>query len=133
MKIKPKKYEFHQTETEYLGFIISQKGTKTDPVKTAAVWDWAKPTKVREVQKFTGFCNFYRRFIEGFSKIARPLYNLTKKGQKWDWKELQDKAFQTIKEKLTTAPLLIHYNPKRRITIETDASDYVCAGVTNCD
>jgi len=73
MQVKPSKCEFHQSETEYLGFIIVQEGVKTDPVKTQAIWDWTTPNKIKEIPCFLGFCNFYRRFIEGFSRPARPL------------------------------------------------------------
>ena len=58
MKVKPSKCEFHQGETEYLGFIIGQEGVKTDPVKTQAIWDCTTPKKIREIQCFLGFCNF---------------------------------------------------------------------------
>jgi len=71
MKVKTSKCEFNQIETEYLGFIIGQEGVKTDPVKTQAIWDWTTPKKIKEIQGFLGFCNFYRRFIEGFSRTAR--------------------------------------------------------------
>jgi len=70
MKLKPSKCEFHERETEYLGFIIGQEGVKTDPVKTQAIWDWTTPKKIKEIQCFLGFCNFYRGFIEGFSSTA---------------------------------------------------------------
>ena len=82
MNIKPSKYEFHTMKTEYLGFIINQEGIKVDPVKTAAIWDWTKPTKITEVQKFLGLCNFYQRFIQGFGSMARQQYNLTKKANR---------------------------------------------------
>jgi len=59
MKVKTSKCEFHQNETEYLGFIIRQEGVKTDPVKTQAIWDWTAPKKTKEIQCFLGFCNFY--------------------------------------------------------------------------
>ena len=78
-KLKPSKCEFHQSETEYLGFIIGQEGVKTDPVKIQAIWDWTTPKKIKEIQCCLGFCNFYRRFIEGFSRTAKPLYAKTKK------------------------------------------------------
>ena len=129
MKIKPGKCEFHATETEYLGFIIGREGIKVDPLKTAAIWEWAKPTKVKEVQRFMGFCNFYRRFIEGFSRKARPLYQLTRKDKKWEWGKKEDEAFNEIRTHLTSAPTLIHFNPQRPITIETDALSYVTAGI----
>jgi len=83
MKVKPSKCEFHQSETQYLGFIIRQEAVKTDPVKTQAIWDWTTPKKIKEIQCFLGFCNFYRRFIEGFSRTVRPLYARTKRGVHW--------------------------------------------------
>jgi len=58
MKVKRSKCEFHQNETEYLGFIIGQEGVKTDPVKPQAIWEWATPKKIKEIQCFLGFCNF---------------------------------------------------------------------------
>jgi len=79
MKVKPSKCEFHRSETEYRGFIIGQELVKTDPVKTQAIWEWTAPKKIKEIQCSLGFCNFYQRFIEGFSRTARPLYARTKK------------------------------------------------------
>jgi len=73
MKLKQSKYEFHQRETEYLGFIFNNEGVKVDPIKTAAIWEWKPPTNKKRIQEFMGFCNFYRRFIEGFSRTAKPL------------------------------------------------------------
>ena len=70
MKLKSSKYEFHKTETEYLGFIINPEGVRADPVKTRAIEQWETPKTVKDIQCFTGFCNFYRRFINGFSRIA---------------------------------------------------------------
>jgi len=75
MKLKPSKCEFHQRETEYLGFIINNEGVKVDPIKIAAIWDWKEPTNKKGIQEFIGFCNFYRRFINGFSRTAKPLYD----------------------------------------------------------
>ena len=75
IKVKPSKCEFHKEETEYLGFIINREGIKTDPVKTQAIWDWETPKNKTDIQSFLGFCNFYHRFIEGFSRTAKPLYD----------------------------------------------------------
>ena len=67
------KCEFHTTRTKYLGFIITTNGIEVDPEKTAVVRTWRTPTTVKGVQSFLGFCNFYRRFIKGYSRIARAL------------------------------------------------------------
>ena len=94
MWLKPSKCEFHQTETEYLGFIFSQQDIKVDPVKTKAIRTWAKPTRKKQIQIFLGFCNFYRQLMEGFSKIAKPLYRLTEKDKKWEFGEQPQKVFE---------------------------------------
>ena len=91
------KCEFHVTETKYLGLIISTDGIKIDPSKVDAIKSWDTPTCVREVRSFIGFCNFYRRFIRSFSKIAGPLNTLTKKDVKFAWTDECELAFQRLK------------------------------------
>ena len=73
----PEKYEFHRKEIEYLGLVISENKVAMDPVKVAGVCDWPTPENRTDVQAFIGFVNFYRRFIQDFSTIARPLFDLT--------------------------------------------------------
>ena len=75
MRAKPSKCEFHKKEMEYLGFNISEDGVKADPVKTQAISDWKTPKTKKEIQCFLGFCNFYRRFIEGSAELWNP-YNI---------------------------------------------------------
>ena len=124
MKVKPSKCEFHQKETEYLGFIVSEEGIKADPVKTQAKWDWTTPKSKKDIQSFLGFCNFYRRFIEGFSRTAKPLYQRTKKkyDNNWEWGDNEQKAFDELRTKLTTSPVLVHFKPGAPTKLETDAS-----------
>jgi len=129
MKLKPSKCEFHQRETEYLGFIINNEGVKVDPIKTAAIWDWKPPTNKRGIQEFMGFCNFYRRFIEGFSRTAKPLYDRTKKDVKWEWGDKEQAAFDELRQKLCSTPVLTYFKPGRPLLVETDASKYVCSGI----
>jgi len=131
MKVKPSKCEFHQNETEYLGFIIGQEGVKTDPVKIQAIWDWTTPTTIKEIQCFIGFCNFYRRFIEGFSRTTKPLYAKTKKEclGNWEWGDKEPQAFDELRTKLTTAPLLGYFDPLAPTKIDTDASKSVSSGI----
>ena len=100
-----------------------------DPVKNKAISTWAKRTRKKEIQSFLGFCNFYQWFIEGFSKIAKPLYRLTEKDKKWEFGEQQQKAFEDLIYKLTHAPILAHYDPKKPVIVETEASKYVTAGI----
>jgi hypothetical protein len=81
--LKPEKCCFHQAEVDYLGVIIRQGLVRMDPVKVQGIIDWPAPTSVKDVHSFLGFCNFYWVFILEFSKIARPLNDLTKKGRPW--------------------------------------------------
>ena len=74
--LKPEKCNFEKTEVEYLGVIISEDSVRMDPVKVKGIMDWPEPTTVKEVQSFLGFCNFFRRFIQGFSAVACPLSQL---------------------------------------------------------
>jgi hypothetical protein len=82
-----------------------------------------------EVQQFLGFCNYYRRFIKGYSDIAEPLTRWTKKDVPFEWLEDQQMAFEEMVLTFTTAPTLRHFDHSREVIIETDASDYVSAGV----
>lgn len=124
-----RKCEFHVTRTKYLGFILTTDGIEVDPEKTAVICNWAVPTTVRGVQSFLGFCNFYRRFIKDYSRIAKPLNRLTKKNVPFTWIAECRQAFEELKKRLTDAPILRHYHPDLETKLETDASDGVVAGV----
>jgi len=104
--LKPKKCEFEKTEVEYLGVIISQNSIKMDPVKVAGVTEWPTPSNKKEVQSFLSFTNFYCRFIQGFSHLAHPLFNLTRKDTEWRWGAEEQSAFDLLKERITTATIL---------------------------
>jgi hypothetical protein len=100
-----------------------------DPGKIQTILDWPEPRKVKDVQSFLGFANFYRRFIEGYSGITVPLTRLTKKGTPWNFSEECVTAFETLKKAFTSAPVLTHWDPDRPIVVETDASDYALAAI----
>ena len=100
-----------------------------NPKKVDAIMDWPVPQKLRDVRRFVGFGNYYQRFIRDFSCIVKPLTLLTKKNQKFEWGETQQHAFETIKSVFTSAPVLRHFDPAREITLETDASNLVSAGI----
>jgi transposase InsO family protein len=132
---KPSKCVFSTKEVEFLGFIVNTEGVVMEPSRIETIRDWPVPTSFREVQVFLGFANFYRRFVSGYSAIARPLTGLLKGSQKgrktgvFTWETTQQKAFDQLKTAFTTAPVLIHFDPTKPIRVETDASGVACGGV----
>ena len=85
--LRTEKCSFNKTAVEYLGLIISEGELRMDPVKLTAIKQWPRPKTVKDIQKFLGFCNFYRRFVKAYLELARPLFNLTKKGMPFLWTE----------------------------------------------
>lgn len=124
-----RKCEFHVQRTKYLGFIITTEGIEVDPEKVAVIAKWTEPTTVQGVLSFLGFCNFYRRFVRAYSRVAKPLYRLTKKDTPFVWTPECQGAFEKLKSLLTNAPVLCRYDPSRETRVETDASDEVIAGI----
>ena len=124
-----RKSEFSVTRTKYLGFYVSTDGIAVDPEKTETIRNWERPTTVRGVQSFLGFCNFYRKFILNYGRIARPLTALTRKENPFAWTVDCQQAFAELKARLIDAPLLVHFNPDYESMVETDASDGVLGGV----
>ena len=104
-------------------------GVAVDPEKTAVIQDWKVPETLRGVQSFLGFCNFYRKFIRNYSRIASPLSRLTVKGHQFKWTESCQEAFDELKRRLLSAPVLAHFEPDRETQVETDASDDTIGGV----
>ncbi|GKU10375.1 unnamed protein product, partial [Fusarium langsethiae] len=125
----PAKCEFMVTETKFLGLIVGRYGIRMDPAKIETVKNWQTPTCLTDVQAFTGFANFYRRFIRDFSKLTAPLNHLTKKDVPFVWDETCEKAFRDLKGAFTSAPILRPFDWTKDVILETDASDYVSAGV----
>ncbi|QSZ33856.1 hypothetical protein DSL72_005429 [Monilinia vaccinii-corymbosi] len=124
-----KKCEFNVKRTKYLGFIIFTEGVEVDSEKVEVVESWTYPTTVKGVQSFLGFCNFYCRFIKDYGIIAKPLTDLTKAKTSFHFDDLCRNAFNVLKQKLISAPLLQHYNYNLPCMLETDASDGVIASV----
>ena len=89
-----------------MGHILSVEGIAVDPSKVKDVLKWPAPTTVKEIRSFLGRASYYRRFIEGFSKIAKPMIELFKKYQKFIWFEDCEKSFNELKTRLTSAPIL---------------------------
>ena len=120
--IRFSKCAFFQREIAFLGQVVGNGVARIDPGKTAVVAAWATPTKVREVQGFLGFCNFFRRHINGFSEIAAPLYQLTRKRQAWSWAHEHQLAFERLRSAVATAPVLRLPLWDRPFVVITDCS-----------
>ncbi|EKD03262.1 retrotransposon nucleocapsid protein [Trichosporon asahii var. asahii CBS 8904] len=129
LSAKPEKCEFHTDRVEFLGFIVTPDGIEMDPGKVAGVVSWPTPTNLKELQSFLGFINFYRRFIHQFSMVARPLHELTRKEVPFEWTPARAAAFDELKTRITSAPILRHFNPDHETMVETDASDYALGAV----
>ena len=127
LKLKLKRCSFLQTETNYLGFVIDENGIKPDQKKVEAIRALPAPTCVKEARSFVGMCSYYRRFIPNFSQIAEPIIDLTKKYAHLKWTDVHQRAFDFIKDSLTTVPLLVYSDPNASYTLYTDASD-TCIG-----
>jgi hypothetical protein len=126
---RPEKCDFHTATVEYLGVIVSPDGIAMDPSKIQAILKWPVPMKIRDLQSFLGFANFYRRFIDNYSGIVIPLTRLLRKDTPWKWSPRCQEIFETLKQAFTEAPVLRHYDPDHPITLECDASDYAIAAI----
>ena len=124
LKVKPEKCEFHQHNLRFLGFIVGRNGIQIDPEKTRSVSEWPTPKTVKDVQSFLGLANYNRKFIAGYSRIANPLTELTKKEIGFKWEQPQKAAFEALKQATQKSPVLRMFDPKKPILLETDASDY---------
>ncbi|KAI2659363.1 Transposon Tf2-8 polyprotein [Labeo rohita] len=121
--LKLEKCEFHQSSVYFLGYNISAEGVHMDQKKIDAILNWPPPSNVKELQRFLGFANFYRRFIQGYSSITAPLTSLLRgKPKHLTWNPAAHEAFQHLKHLFSTAPLLRHPDPGLPFTVEVDAS-----------
>ncbi|GJS38861.1 putative reverse transcriptase domain-containing protein [Tanacetum coccineum] len=116
------KCEFWINRVKFLGHVIDSGGIHVDPAKIEAVKNWASPTTPSEIRQFLGLAGYYRRFIEGFSKIAKPMTELTQKNKKFNWGEEQESAFQLLKQKLCDAPILALPEGSDDFVVYCDAS-----------
>lgn len=127
------KCEFWLDSAMFLGHVITKKVIPVDPQKIEAVVNWLRPTNVTKVCNFLGLTGYYRRFVKDFSKIALPLTQLTQKGVSFEWTEPQEQAFQELKTRLVTVPILTLLSETNGLTIYSDASyiGLVCVLIQN--
>ena len=143
LKLKPSKCEFFKSSVRYLGHVVSEQGVQTDPDKIEALASWPEPSSIKELRSFLGFTGYYRRFIKDYARIVKPLNDLLighptnkssdrnqekkKKKKKidiapWQWGQAQQLAFDTLKEKLSSPPVLAYADFKKPFIVHTDAS-----------
>ena len=128
LKLKPSKCQLFKKSITYLGHVVSEEGVHTDPKKIETVRNWKRPHNVHTVRKFFGFVNYYRRFIKDYSKVARPLYDLIsgdnakKRTNPVEWSEAAEEAFQILKDKCTSAPILGYADFSLSFELHVDAS-----------
>ena len=122
LKLHPSKCSFCVKEVTYLGHRVSKHGVTPDPKKIQVVKEYPTPNNVKDIRSFLGLANYYRRFVRGYSTIASPLTNLLAKEQPFQWTSSCEQAFQTLKEALTTAPILVYPDFQKQFILSTDAS-----------
>ena len=135
LKLKLSKCHFFQTEVKYLGHVVSASGVPTDPDKIKAVAEWKQPTTTKELRSFLGFASYYRRFVEGFAKVAAPLHRLAATVEASQskararvntlgslWTQECQQSFQTLKDQLISAPVLAYADFTKPFILEIDAS-----------
>ena len=120
---KAEKCEFHVSSVQFLGFMVEKGQVRADPAKVQAVTGWRIPTDRKQLQRFLGFANFYRRFIRDYSSVASPLSKLTSVKTPFLWSSSADAAFRRLKCLFSSAPVLAHPDSAAQFVVEVDASD----------
>ncbi|UYV63745.1 K02A2.6-like, partial [Cordylochernes scorpioides] len=123
LRLNGKKCRFGFEEIEILGHVTSKHGIKPADHNVKAIRDFPRPSKTKEIQSFIGLCSYSRKFIKNFSRIADPLFKLTRKDSPFIWSESQEEAFITLKSLLTNPPIWSHFDPEAPTQIHTDASN----------
>ena len=118
-----------QQKVKFLGSVVSESGVEPDPDKVKAVQEWPRPRTLKEVRSYVALASYYRRHILNFAEIARPLHDLTKKNQPFVWGHPQQEAFEELKKRLTSAPVLSLPLPEGEYILDTDASDHALGAV----
>lgn len=126
---KAPKCKFHTDSVEYLRYILSPSGLLMSKDKVKVILDWPTLRKVKDIQSFLDFANFYRRFIPYYSNIVVLLTRLTRKNTLWKWTPQCQEAFDSLKKAFTSAPTLMQWKPGAPLIVETDALDYALAAI----
>ena len=131
--IKPEKCKWKVREVGFLEVVIGPDGIKMEKEKVKGILDWPTPKYIKNVQKFLGLMNYYCEFIEGFVSIARPLHNMVKKDQKWNWMEKQKEVFRQLKERFTKELVLAASDLDKKMRMKVNVLDYTIGGVLSME
>lgn len=123
IKLNKTKMQLRRTEINYLGHLVTNQGLKTDPEKVDAILNMPAPEDVTAVSRLCGFVNYLARFLPNLSEVMEPIRQLTRQGVTWQWNSNHDDAFNTIKQMVSSAPVLRYYNATDELTVQCDASD----------
>ncbi|XP_059071120.1 uncharacterized mitochondrial protein AtMg00860-like [Cryptomeria japonica] len=115
------KCTFFQEKVHYLGHVITGEGISVDPTKIEAIVDWPTPQNVSEVRSSMGLVGYYRKYVEGFLRIAAPITSLQKKEKRFEWTKKCEESFQLLKQKLTTTLVLTIPDPNGHFIVITDS------------
>lgn len=129
LKLKVEKTKFMCKEVHYLGHIVGVDGIRTDPRKIECMSNFPIPKTLVELQRFLGMCNYYRKYVEGYSKITKPMNTLCKNDVPFIWSKACNESFEQLKQALSSAPILIFPNFRETFYVTTDASDYAIGAV----
>ena len=124
LKLQPSRCSFLQPEVLYLGHIVTADGIRTDPTKTAVVKDWRVPRNTKDVRQFLGLVSYYRRFVPGFATLAAPLHKVSTKTSLFTWDKHCQTAFEELRHRLTTTPVLTYPRFDSPFLVDTDASNH---------
>ena len=129
LKLRPDKCTILQKEVVFLGHVVSAAGIMVDERKMAVVREWERPRNLKEVRSYIGFCAYYKRYIKDFSSIARPLHALSKKNARFEWTTECQEAFDELRRRLTTAPVVSLPRDEGEYRLDTDASNWAIGAV----
>lgn len=133
LKVEPQKFLPLMREVSFLGHKVTENGILPDDSKTSAILNFPRPRNTKSIKSFLGLCSFFRRHIENFAGIARDLTILLRRGQSFQWKEPQERAFKLLKEKLTSSPILQYPDFKKTFKLFSDASAFAIGGYLGQD
>ena len=126
---KWEKCEFCKTSMPFLGHVVSTEGISVDPEKISSIVSWPTPRSVKDIQRFLGLANYYRRFCKGFARLAAPLTSLLRKDTPFSWTDTTQTSFDNLKNILTTTPVLLTPDPDKPFRLETDSSGFAVGAV----